>query len=111
MAMQVGPDNPDKPGQVSDKTRTDTDTPLRGVRCPDCLFAAAKKKRGGARAAGSLLASLQFCSRQYVAEDGIEHQILYLLVTCFVSCYQAFLELCRVHVALHEVSTRLENAR
>jgi hypothetical protein len=38
MAMQVGPDNPDNPGQVSDKTRTDTDTPLRGVRCPDGLL-------------------------------------------------------------------------
>jgi hypothetical protein len=36
MAKQVGPDNPDNSGQVSDKTRTDKDTPLKGVRCPEC---------------------------------------------------------------------------
>jgi hypothetical protein len=29
MAVQVGPDNPDNTGQVSDKTRTDKDTHLR----------------------------------------------------------------------------------
>ena len=52
MAVQLSPDNPDNSGQVVDKTRTDTDTPLRGVRCPDCpdFFFAAKILTAEARA-------------------------------------------------------------
>jgi hypothetical protein len=46
MAVQISPDNPDNPGQVVDKTRTDKDTPLRGVRCPDCLRGNKTEKRG-----------------------------------------------------------------
>jgi len=45
MAVQMRPDKPDNSGQVSDKTRTDTDTPLRGVRCPDVsVFLTARKQ-------------------------------------------------------------------
>jgi hypothetical protein len=36
MAMQVSPDTPDNTRTNIGQTRTDKDTPLRGVRCPDC---------------------------------------------------------------------------
>jgi hypothetical protein len=62
MAVQVTPDNPDNTGQVPDKTRTDTDTPLRGVRCPDCPRG--NKKQSGGRVLPSAKTSIFEAYRQ-----------------------------------------------